>query len=124
MRTLASMNALLPLLVLAGALAAVLGCLTWLAVHVRRRGTAGAGISAALASYDEAFRATAHESHHEIQAQARRKDPLPAPDGHWKGRAERAAGQAADGGRSLRSRPRRRGRRAPRRLVDRLRRGR
>ncbi|GGZ09539.1 hypothetical protein CP967_15555 [Streptomyces nitrosporeus] len=71
----------LPLLVLVGALGAVMGLFTWLAVHVRRRGSAGAGVTAALAAYDEAFRVTAHEAHHEIQAQADRRAPLTSPDG-------------------------------------------
>ncbi|WP_326613312.1 hypothetical protein [Streptomyces scopuliridis] len=34
----------------------------------------------AMASYDEAFYGTAHESHYEIQAQAERKTPVPSPD--------------------------------------------
>ncbi|MFJ8888046.1 hypothetical protein ACIRJR_32220 [Streptomyces sp. NPDC102402] len=80
------MNDLLPLLALAGALAAVMGFFRWLASRVRRRGTAGAAISAALASYDEAFRVTAHEAHHEIRAQAERKVPLLSPDRPWETR--------------------------------------
>ncbi|MFF2848207.1 hypothetical protein ACFVT5_18080 [Streptomyces sp. NPDC058001] len=70
------------LIVVAG-MASVMGGFAWLAVHVRRRGTAGAGITAALASYDEAFRTTAHQAHYEIQAQADRKAPLLSPDDHW-----------------------------------------
>jgi hypothetical protein len=77
------MSDLLPLLVLAGALAVVMAVFRWLASHVRRRGTAGAAISAALASYDEAFRVTAHDAHHEIRAQAERKAPLLSPDRPW-----------------------------------------
>lgn len=73
------MSDVLPLLVLAGALAAVLGFFRWLASRVRRRGTAGAAVTAALASYDEAFRVTAHDAHHEIRAQAERKAPLLSP---------------------------------------------
>ncbi|MDX3056439.1 hypothetical protein PV394_15030 [Streptomyces sp. NE06-03E] len=68
------MSDVLPLLVLAGALAAVLGFFRWLASRVRRRGTAGAAVTAALASYDEAFRVT---------AQAERKAPLLSPDRPW-----------------------------------------
>ncbi|MFI2777834.1 hypothetical protein [Streptomyces sp. ALB3] len=84
------MSDLLPLFVLAVVLGAVLGCFRWLASHVRRRGTGGAAISAALASYDEAFRVTAHEAHHEIRAQAERKGPLLAPGRPWEtGRGER-----------------------------------
>ncbi|MEV4430887.1 hypothetical protein ACN9M0_37300 [Streptomyces sp. R-07] len=70
-------------LVLVGALAGVMGLFTWLAAHVRRRGGAGAGIAAALAAHDEAFRVTAYESHYEIQAQASRKAPLLSPDDRW-----------------------------------------
>ncbi|MFE4691524.1 hypothetical protein ACFRH6_15865 [Streptomyces sp. NPDC056749] len=70
----------LPLLVLAVAPAAVMGFFRWPASRVRRRGTAGAAVSAALASYDEAFRVTAHDAHHEIRAQAARKAPLLLPD--------------------------------------------
>ncbi|MFH8683180.1 hypothetical protein [Streptomyces lydicus] len=35
------------------------------------------GLAAVPAAYGEAFRATAHESHHEIRAQAERKAPPP-----------------------------------------------
>ncbi|MFJ3701625.1 MULTISPECIES: hypothetical protein [Streptomyces] len=74
----------LPLLALAVVLAAVMGFFRWLASRVRRRGTAGSAVSAALASYDEAFRVTAHDAHHEIRAQAERKAPLLSPDRLWK----------------------------------------
>ncbi|MFC8829515.1 hypothetical protein ACFT9I_29710 [Streptomyces sp. NPDC057137] len=74
------MNALLPLLLLAGCLAVVMGFFGWLALLVRRRGSAGAGIAAAMASYEEAFRVTAHEAHYEIRAAAERQMPLPSPD--------------------------------------------
>ncbi|MFG3345320.1 hypothetical protein ACGF1Z_09670 [Streptomyces sp. NPDC048018] len=73
------MTDFLPLLVIAAALAGVLGLLARLAVVVRRRGTAGAAITAALAAHDEAFRITAHESYVEVQAQAGRKAPLLSP---------------------------------------------
>ncbi|MEU6734507.1 hypothetical protein ABZ929_15085 [Streptomyces physcomitrii] len=74
------MDKVWPFLVVLGSFAVVLGAFARLAVHVRHRGSAGAGISAALASYDEAFRATAHDSHYEIQAQSQRKAPLLSPD--------------------------------------------
>ncbi|WP_405794841.1 hypothetical protein [Streptomyces sp. NBC_01506] len=74
------MDALLPLLLVVGTLALVMGLFGRLALHVKRRGTAGAGITAAMAAYDEAFRVTAHEAHYEIQAAAERQLPLPAPD--------------------------------------------
>ena len=51
------------LLVIVGGLAAVLAALVWLARHVRRRGTAGAAVAAVLASWEEAYRVTAHEFH-------------------------------------------------------------
>ncbi|MGX1543650.1 hypothetical protein [Streptomyces adustus] len=79
------MHVLLPYLATAGCLAVVLGLFTWLARRIRRRGTAGAGLVAALASYEEAFRATSHDSYHEIQAQARRRSPADSPDG-WRRR--------------------------------------
>ncbi|MFJ8865411.1 hypothetical protein ACIRD6_06560 [Streptomyces sp. NPDC102473] len=95
------MTDLLPLLALAGALAVVMGFFRWLASRVRRRGTAGAAIGAALAAYDEAFRVTAHEAHHEMRAQAERTAPLLSPDRPWEtGRGVRPSGEG----------PRRRGR--------------
>ncbi|MFD6276606.1 hypothetical protein ACFWFI_13695 [Streptomyces sp. NPDC060209] len=109
------MSDLLPLLVLAGALAAVMGFFRWLASRVRRRGTAGAAISAALASYDEAFRVTAHDAHHEIRAQAERKVPLLSPDRPWE--------TGRGGGPTPRERPRPR-RSGLRRRAGRLWRGR
>ncbi|MGW1465178.1 hypothetical protein ACWCPT_12610 [Streptomyces sp. NPDC002308] len=75
------MGVLLPLLIVAGCLAAVMGVLGLLAARVRRRGTAGAAIGAALASYEEAFRTTSYAAHQEIRAQADRQAPLPSPDG-------------------------------------------
>ncbi|MFB4422934.1 hypothetical protein C5F59_017765 [Streptomyces sp. QL37] len=111
------MSDVLPLLVVALALAAVMGIFRWLASRVRRRGTAGAAISAALASYDEAFRVTAHDAHHEIRAQAERKAPLLSPDRPWEtGRGGPPPGERPRSRRLLRRRPvrlrRGRGRRA------------
>ncbi|RPF32105.1 hypothetical protein [Streptomyces sp. TLI_185] len=74
------MDALLPYLVLAGGLAVVMAAFTWLALRIRRRGTAGGGLGGALAAYEEAFRATSHAAHHEIRAQADRKTPTGSPD--------------------------------------------
>ncbi|MGW2838776.1 hypothetical protein ACWCWD_13365 [Streptomyces sp. NPDC001493] len=104
------MGVLLPLLIVAGCLAAVMGVLGLLAARVRRRGTAGAAIGAALASYEEAFRTTSYAAHQEIRAQADRQAPLPSPDG---GRRP-AATEYGPGGRTgrpvrRRSRPGRRG---------------
>ncbi|MGW8397727.1 hypothetical protein ACWGLP_13705 [Streptomyces lydicus] len=115
------MSALLPPLLIAGGFAAVLACLAWLARYVRRRGAAGAGVGAAMATYDEAFRVTAHESHHEIRAQAERKAPLLSPDDHWRP-GDGPAGRAGAGRRPLPA-PRR-GRGGLRRLARRVRRGR
>lgn len=113
----------LPLLAVFGGLAAILCGFAWLAAHVRRRGTAGAGVRAALASWEEAYRVTSHESYQEIKAQTERKAPLLSPDGHW-----RPGGETAGRGElrplpSLGSRPRRR-RMSVRRLTRRLRQGR
>jgi hypothetical protein len=117
------MGALLPFLILVAILAVVLGFFAWLASRIRRRGLAGAAMSAALASYEEAFRVTAHASHVEIRAQADRKAPILLPDDHW-GQSPREAGPArAKERRPLRPRSRR-SRRGPGRWVERLRRGR
>ncbi|CAM5417038.1 hypothetical protein STENM327S_09453 [Streptomyces tendae] len=108
------MDALLPFVLLAGGLAAVLGSFTWLASRVRRRGAAGGAVGAALASYEEAFRATAYESHVEIRAQAERRSPLLSPDDDWR-RAPAAVDRAgAEAGRPARRGPHRQRRRAGR----------
>lgn len=78
------MSQLLPYLIVIGALAAVMGFFTWPASLVRRRGLAGSGVRAALASYEEAFKVTSHDSHHEIQAQAEAKSPTGAPGDPWR----------------------------------------
>ncbi|MBP5941341.1 hypothetical protein [Streptomyces acidiscabies] len=75
------MGAILPLL----CIAAVLGLFALLARRIRRRGLAGGALSAALASYEEAFRATSYASHVEIQVQTDRKEPIPTPD-RWRTR--------------------------------------
>jgi len=48
---------------------AVLVCLALVAVRVRRRGSAGPAIGAAMAAYDEAMHATAYETFTQFQAQ-------------------------------------------------------
>ncbi|MFE7132485.1 hypothetical protein ACFVIM_16665 [Streptomyces sp. NPDC057638] len=78
------MDGLLGLLAFVGVLAAMVGLFAGLALRIRRRGLAGGAMSAALASYEEAFRATAHEAHHEIRAQTERKAPLLSPDDDWR----------------------------------------
>lgn len=83
----------LPYLIMTGCLAVVMGAFAWLASRIRRRGLAGSAMNAAPASYEEAFRITAHESHVEVQEQARRKAPLLSPDDHWE-RHPGMAGQA------------------------------
>ncbi|MFI5801890.1 hypothetical protein [Streptomyces sp. NPDC051561] len=77
------MTQLLPFFLCTVGLALAVGGFAWLARYVRRRGLAGSGVQSALAAYDEAFRVTAHESHHEIRAQTDRKAPILSPDGHW-----------------------------------------
>ncbi|MEU6144858.1 hypothetical protein ABZ848_31480 [Streptomyces sp. NPDC047081] len=74
------MDELLPHLLVFGALALVMGAFTGLARLIRRRGGTGGGLGAALAAYEEAFRATSHAAHYEIRAEAERKDPLESPD--------------------------------------------
>jgi hypothetical protein len=110
------MGELLPFLVFAGALAAVMGCFARLATLVRRRGVGGSAVRAAMASYDEAFRVTAHDSHYEIQAQAERKAPMPSPDDQL-GAGGGRAGLGKGGSGSPRPYPRR-----PQRILRRLRR--
>ncbi|MFC8348247.1 hypothetical protein [Streptomyces sp. NPDC057280] len=117
------MDAFMPYLILTGGLAAVLGFFTWLASRIRRRGLAGGAMSAALASYEEAFRITAHVSHVEITAQAERRAPLLSPDDHWGRSPGETGGAGAEGRPPLRPRPRR-SRRSLARLVGRLRGGR
>ncbi|MBB5934389.1 hypothetical protein [Streptomyces zagrosensis] len=117
------MDAIVPFLLIVGFFAASLGCCVWLAVHVRRRGTAGGAISAAMASYDEAFKVTSHESYYEIQALTQRKAPLLSPDEEW--RTERgAAGRLGSRDRPLAVRPRRLRRGLGRRIARLGRRGR
>ncbi|WLW58104.1 hypothetical protein [Streptomyces sp. YU58] len=115
------MDTLLPFLILLGALAAVLGGFAWLAARIRRRGLAGGAMSAALASYEEAFRVTSHEAHIEIRAQAERKAPIPLPDGPWARSPGEAGPKDTDGRRPRHPRPRRSRRRLAR-WTDRLRR--
>lgn len=74
------MDEVVPLLVMIAALAVVMGLFTWLAVVARRR----EALSAALASYNEAYQGTAHQAYHEIRAQAERRVPVLSPDGAWR----------------------------------------
>ncbi|WP_033196191.1 hypothetical protein [Streptomyces xiaopingdaonensis] len=82
------MDGVLPFLVFACCLAAILAALALLASVVRRRGLAGTAITAALAAHDEAFRATAHQAHHELRAEGERRAVVPSPEGPFRrGRA-------------------------------------
>ncbi|MDX3260003.1 hypothetical protein AB0N87_27720 [Streptomyces sp. NPDC093228] len=112
------MHALLPILILLGALAVVLGCFVWLAARMRRRDLAGGAASAALASYEEVFRATAHQAHYEIRAQTERKAPALSPAGHGRLLLD-GTNRPSDGDRPHRVR---RGRRSVRGLARRSRR--
>ncbi|MGW5190959.1 hypothetical protein ACWEOO_17035 [Kribbella sp. NPDC004138] len=60
-------------------LAAVLAGLTWFARWAKRHGH-GSGVAGALAAYEEAYRTTAHQSHHELRRQAGRKSESGSPD--------------------------------------------
>ncbi|GAA0402410.1 hypothetical protein [Streptomyces luteireticuli] len=92
------MSDLPALLAVFGGFAAVLAGFVWLAVHVRRRGTAGSAVTAALASWEEAYRVTSHASYWEIKAQEERRAPVLSPDGHW--RPSGGPGTGRVGGRS------------------------
>ncbi|MFD5515507.1 hypothetical protein [Streptomyces sp. NPDC127066] len=109
------MDALVPFVVMFGGLAAVLGFFVWLAARVRTRGLAGGAVNAALASYEEAFRATSHAAHVEIQAQKERKAPVLSPDDHW----ERGPGGTGRVGSPDRRRPARSRARRSRRTLGR-----
>ncbi|WP_134007899.1 hypothetical protein [Kribbella sp. VKM Ac-2566] len=60
-------------------LAVVLAGLTWFASWAKRHGR-GSGVAGALAAHDEAYRTTAHQSHHELRLQAERKSESGSPD--------------------------------------------
>ena len=66
-------------LVFLGGLVVVLAGLTWFASWAKRRGR-GSGVAGAIAAYDEAYRTTAHQSHHELRQQADRKSETGSPD--------------------------------------------
>lgn len=65
-------------LFLGGVAVAVAG-LAWFASWAKRRGR-GSGIAGALAAYEEAYRTTAHQSHHELRTAADRKSEIGSPD--------------------------------------------
>jgi hypothetical protein len=62
-----------------GGLVVVLTGLTWFASWAKRRGH-GSGVAGALAAYEEAYRTTAHQSHHEIRRAADRRSETGSPD--------------------------------------------
>jgi hypothetical protein len=68
------------LAVLAGT-ALVLVALVLVARRMRRRGSAGAAIGAAMAAYDEAMHPLAHDAALEQRAQDDRAAPVMAPSG-------------------------------------------
>ena len=67
-------------LLAAFAVALVMVGLAFLAIRVRRCGSAGPAVSAAMAAYDEAMHSTAYNTFVEVQAQEDRKIPMPASD--------------------------------------------
>lgn len=73
------MNDLLIGFVVVGATMLVMVALALLAHRIRRRGTAGPAIGAAMAAYDEAVRPTEYEAFLEMQAQSERSVATPAP---------------------------------------------
>lgn len=66
-------------LVFLSGLVVVLAGLTWFATWAKRSGH-GSGVAGALAAHDEAYRTTAHQSHHELRVAAERKSETGAPD--------------------------------------------
>jgi hypothetical protein len=69
-------------LLVVGGVAIVMVALALLAMRVRRSGSAGPAIGAAMAAYDEAMHATGYDTFIEMQAQDDRRIPLAAPDDH------------------------------------------
>ena len=75
------MGDLLPLLVFAAALAAVLAGLAWLAARVRRRGVG----RELMGPIDLIYRPHAHHLNVELQQQEQRVAPSRQPDDPWRG---------------------------------------
>jgi hypothetical protein len=67
-------------LVVVGTVVAVMIALALVAVRVRRRGTAGPAIGAAMAAYDEAMNSNAHNTFVEVQAQRDHTVPVESRD--------------------------------------------
>jgi hypothetical protein len=67
-------------------LGAVMWALAIFARRVRRRGTAGQALAAAMAAYDEGFHSTAHDTFVEMKTQdARGQASVPGGRGHRPG---------------------------------------
>ena len=62
-----------------GAVVVAVAAMAWFAAWARRRGR-GSGIAGAVAAYEEAYRTTAHQSHHELRVAADRKSETGSPD--------------------------------------------
>jgi hypothetical protein len=62
-----------------GGLVVVLAALTWFAAWATHRGN-GSGVAGAIAAYEEAYRATAHQAHHELRIAADRRAETDSPD--------------------------------------------
>ncbi len=71
-------DVLMSLVLAAGAAAAMAG-LALVARRVRRRGSAGPAIAAAMAAFDEAMHATGYDAFAEMQVQQNRTNAVPAP---------------------------------------------
>ena len=69
------MNDLLIAVFVVAGIVVVMAGLALLALRIRRRGTAGPAIGAAMAAYDEAMHSTAHDTFVEVQAQKDRTVP-------------------------------------------------
>ena len=73
-------------------LSAVMWALAMFARRVRRRGTAGQALAAAMAAYDEGFHSTAHDTFVEMKTQDERGQQASVPGG----RGRRSGGSRAD----------------------------
>lgn len=60
-------------------LAAVMGALALVARRVRRPGTAGQALAAAMAAFDEGFHSTARDAFVEMKSQDKRGHQTPSP---------------------------------------------
>ncbi|PTA47121.1 hypothetical protein [Micromonospora sp. RP3T] len=86
------MAELLAIVLVVGVLAAVLGCLAWLAARVRRRGV-GDNV---MGPFEEIWHPAAHRFRAEIQVYEERMAPLPPAEGPGRRGDEPARPRAAD----------------------------